>query len=607
MHTLSTWVKALVMVAVSAGVLWACGQSEPQIVQCVPRLVSIDTISAGLRDLEPDEFFERSYEQLLLRSPETVTAYGLAAMLSMPEDQLDDISDAYQNQTFDLQADILTLLESYDRNSLTQQQQRSYDVFHWMLEDALAGREFRRHRFAVSHWMSSPQNDLFLFFKDIHPLKTERDATNYISRLSQIENKLACLRENITLGRQTGVLPLRFMLEIAADQIRAIEPGAARSLAFYTELEIKLESIKELDASRRQYFLNKALAILEQSVIPAYQRLYETLQDLIPQAPLDGGCSRLPDGLNYYAYLLNHHTTTQLSSEEIHTLGLDEVERIQNQLRVLFDQLGYPQDETLPELFSRAAVDGDTIPKDQVIATYEQIIANARGKLDEAFDILPPFDVEVIEHPYGGFYLEGTLDGSRLGAFYAYAGSDLPRYDMPTLAYHETIPGHHLQISINQALNLPLFRRLGGAFTAYVEGWALYAEYLVKELGWYDTDIYADLGRLQYELYRAVRLVVDTGLHAKGWGFEQAVSYMVQNLGFSHNTAQGQVARYLVIPGQATAYKIGMLELLKLRKQAQDQLGQQFDLKEFHRVVLQSGRMPLGTLASVVSEYIQSH
>ena len=326
-------------------------------------------------------------------------------------------------------------------------------------------------------------------------------------------------------------------------------------------------------------------------------------------APTKVGVAQFRGGDEYYAYLLRHYTTTEMSADEVHELGMEELERIHGEMRAIFDQLGYPQDDSLGALFDRVAADGGLVSGTQVIATYEAILEQADENLDQAFDIRPQADVVVINSPIKGMYVSASLDGSRPGAFHAGpANSTEQRYAMPTLAYHEAIPGHHLQIALAQESDLPSFRNMMG-FTGYTEGWALYAEQLASELGWYKDDPYGDLGRLQAEAFRAARLVVDTGIHAKGWSFEKAADYFSQNTGYEMDDSvppEHQIARYVVWPGQSTAYKIGMLKMMELRQRAMDQLGDQFDLKEFHTVILSNGSVPLEVLERIVDDYIRA-
>jgi uncharacterized protein (DUF885 family) len=292
-----------------------------------------------------------------------------------------------------------------------------------------------------------------------------------------------------------------------------------------------------------------------------------------------------------------------MTADQIHELGLQEVERLRNEIRSEFDKLGYPQDKGFEDLFYRVAQEGGYLSGAEIAKGYEAILDQIDQKLDTVFDLRPKAKLVIIRDPVGGFYVPPAIDGSRPGAFYANVTGTIPKFGMPTLAYHEGAPVHHYQIALAQELNIPLFQKVGN-FTAYVEGWGLYAEQLTWEMGLYQDDPYGNLGRLQLELLRAMRLVADTGIHAKKWTYDQAVEYLMDNGGLSEGWAQTEVTRYLVIPGQATAYKIGMLKILELRQKAKDQLGPRFDIKQFHNAVLGHGQLPLAVLEQVVEEYI---
>jgi uncharacterized protein (DUF885 family) len=281
------------------------------------------------------------------------------------------------------------------------------------------------------------------------------------------------------------------------------------------------------------------------------------------------------------------------------------LERIHAEMRLIFDRLGYPQDADLTTMYSRVAQDGSIVSGDQVVSTYKTLIEDASRKVAPAFDLRPKADVIVIGGPTGGYYMPPAFDGSRPGAFYASATGSEARFGMPTLAYHEAIPGHHFQVAIAQEMDLPTLRRVV-EFTSYVEGWALYAEHLAWEIGFYKNDPYGDLGRLQAEAFRATRLVVDTGIHAKKWTFNQAVDYMIENTGMSRGSVEREISRYIVMPGQATAYDIGYLKIMQLRQRAKATLGDKFDLKEFHNVVLGNGAMPLDILDKTIDNYIST-
>jgi uncharacterized protein (DUF885 family) len=303
---------------------------------------------------------------------------------------------------------------------------------------------------------------------------------------------------------------------------------------------------------------------------------------------------------------LRHYSTLDLEAQTVHDVGSEEIERIHGEMRSRFAALGYPSSETIPQLYQRLIEEDGEVSGDQVLSTYTGIIREAEANLTAAFDTRPSASVVVIgDANGGGFYTAPSFDGSRPGAFYANTGGNPePRYAMPSLAYHEAVPGHHHQIGIAVDLdNQPLFRR-ALSFTAFAEGWALYAEWLAWDLGWYESDPAGDLGRLQWEALRAARLVIDTGIHALGWDYDQGVEYLVNNVGFDSRTlyAPRQISRYVAWPGQATAYMVGMLHIRDLRQSAEARLGSDFDLVEFHRTVLGRGSVPLGVLSNLVND-----
>ncbi len=562
----------------------------------------------SLEGLPVDEFFDKSYEILLTRNPEFITELGISQTYG-GNDRLTDISDSYIRETYELASGILDLLREYDRNSLTPEQKISYDMYEWYLDDLVRQQEFIYYDYPVTFFITGVQNQMTQFFTDIHPIASKEDAEDYIARLSQVDTKFDQLLEGLKLREEAGIIPPRFMVQWSLSGVNTIARGTARYLPFYTAFEEKVNGLEGLNAEEKQVLLTACESEVNESVIPAYKALKEYLEHLESIASTKDGVWQFPEGDDYYAYVLRHHTTTDMTAEEIHELGLREVERIHAEMRALFDELGYPQDESLSELFSRVAREQGYVDGNQVLARYEALIQQASQNLDAAFDIHPRTEVMVVGFPAGSaYYVPGSIDGSRPGVFYApVTSAGEPLYGMPTLAYHEAVPGHHFQLSIARELDLPLFRK-AISFTAFEEGWALYAERLAWELGWYENDPYGNLGRLQAEAFRAARLVVDTGIHAKGWTFDQALQYMDENVGYdpSVTNLRFEVGRYIAWPGQAASYKIGMMNLLELRQKAKDALGDRFDLKEFHRVILSHGDMPLEVLEKVVQDYIDT-
>ena len=569
-----------------------------------------DPLVAALQGLDLDSFFESSWRELSLRDPEGVLTAGVADLYGLEGAELTDISDAYQRRTYEMYGVVLDLLRLYNRDQLSPEQQVSYDVYEWWLELRVQEQEFMYYDYPVTFYpVTAVHEGLAHFFTDLHPIASLQDAQDYVTRLGHVDIKFEQLIEGLRLREGAGVIPPRFAIQWALYGVRHMASAGATDSPFYTAFAAKLDALPGVGEGQKADLLRAAESAIEGSVLPAYRALQEYLEYQESIAPTDDGLWQFPKGEAYYAYLLRRYTTTGLTADQIHELGLRELDRIHAEMRAIFDELGYPQDEALPDLFDRVAQDSGTIPASKVMDTYETIIDDAAQNLDAVFAIYPRTPVQVIESSIKGMYERAPRDGSRPAFFHAGPG-DTPEsyYAMPTLAYHEAIPGHHFQIALAQEADLPAFRTAVG-FTGFAEGWALYAERLAWELGWYDDDPYGDLGRLQAEAFRAARLVVDTGIHARRWTFEQALDFFVENVGFEQGDSVNpelEIARYVVWPGQSTSYLVGMLEILALRQRAMDRLGDRFDLKEFHTVVLRNGSMPLEVLEHVVDGYVES-
>ncbi len=589
----------------------------PETIEVLPSENGIDPIIASLSGLPIDQFFDESYKQLLLREPETLTYAHLSQEFGLRDDQLNDLSDTYIRQTQQLEVAILDLLRTYDREQLNPDQQLSYDIYEWDLDNRVRGHQFMYYDYPVTHFIFSYDFALNELFTELHELKTRENVEDYISRLSQVDRQVDQLLEGLKLREEAGAVPPDFIINMARGNLRDYlgmhsnnaDTILAQRLPVFSVFDESLADIQGLSTDEKTAFREAALQEIEDSFIPGYLKIIEYLDYLEPIATSDAGVWKFPNGEQYYVYLLRKETSTDLTPEEVHQLGLEEVDRIKAEMRLVFNELGYPADESFGESLSRAISEGgayntsNQAGKDEYIAAVEAIIAEADQRMDEVFDIGPSWGVEVVGGPMGGYYTPGAADGSRPGAYHvSIMGSGRNKFLEPTIAYHEAIPGHHYQIATGQALDLPLFRK-EGSFNGYVEGWALYAERLAYEMGLYEADPYGNIGRLQMELLRAVRLVADTGIHAKGWTREVARSYMDKAMGapgyFSY-----EVDRYVVTPAQATSYKIGMIKILELRQRAMDALGDQFDLKEFHNVVIGNGALPLQILKRLIDDYI---
>lgn len=584
----------------------------PPVPTPISNLPAVEELRNHLQGLDLETFFQVSFNALLTRSPEVILADGLEDVFGVEEPLLDDISQAYQFETHQMVTAILEMLSTYDRDTLPPTGQLSYDVYQWYLQDQLDAWEFRLYAYPATYFPhTSVHEDLLMLLADIHPIRDMQDARHYLARLGQVGSKIEQLIANLEESQQAGITPPRFAIQWAVyGSLGQFVDTPARQTSLYTTLQEKMAPLSSITPEDQQAVLDDAEGIITDQVLPAYKDLQIYLDGMTTYPGEDGGVWRLPQGDAYYVYQLRHFTSSDLTADEIHQLGLDELDRIHSEMRTVFEQLGYPSDLTIVQAYDRVAQEGGLVAGDQALTTFKNLITTAQERLGEAFTRLPKAQVIVVPDPYGDFYVRSSFDGSRPGAFYAGVG-DTPKelYAMPTLAYHETVPGHHLQIALAQELtNLPGFRQ-GLTFTAFTEGWALYAEQLAWELGWYQDDPYGYLGLLQARAFRAARLVVDTGLHAQGWTFSQAQDFFTQNTGFEvgdNVNPQHQIARYLVWPGQSVSYYIGYLKIMELRQQAMDELGDQFDLMDFHRVVLENGSLPLQLLERVVHDYIQA-
>jgi uncharacterized protein (DUF885 family) len=574
----------------------------------VPALPSLVTGSTGnlldgLEGLGIDDFFEQAYRRWLVRDPEGLTALGLADQYGVGDANLTDISDAFIRQTQVLEAGSLDLLRRYDRGTFSAAQTLTADIYDWFLDDLVRGHPFLYDDYPVNPVVTSVHFNLYSLFTIYHPLNNLQDAEDYRSRLSQVGRKLADLIDGLQRRRDHGVILPAFIIPIVLDDLDGTGRKPANTHPYYTTFTDRLTGVS---ADERADFLERVETEIKATVIPAYQQLSGFLTDLQAEASYQVGVWQIPEGTDYYAQCLRHHTTTGLNADEIHELGLQHLERIHAEMRSLFAGTGYPEEQSIASLYDRLTNDSGVYQGQAAVDAYEQAIRGAEAFLPQAFDIFPRAEVVVVGGPQGDYYTSPPYDGSRPGVFYARTDGATPCFGVKTLAYHETIPGHHTQIVIGQEqTGLPDLRR-EVFFTAYAEGWALYAERLMWELGAYTGDPQGDLGRLQAEAFRAARLVVDTGIHARQWGFDKAVETLSEATGFPTSYSQGQITRYSVWPGQATAYYMGFLKILEMRQKAMDALGERFDLKAFHRLVLQNGAMPLSILENQVDSYIQS-
>jgi uncharacterized protein (DUF885 family) len=558
----------------------------------------------ALQGLTLDEYYETSIAALVQRSPEGLIWRSLHEVYPQTDARLDNLSDAYQRETFELAQIALDALRTYDRSLLDADGQLNYDLYEWYLQDIVDRLPFMYHDFPATYGIFGVPRSTEQLFTEVHPMDSLEDAEDYVARLALIEAKFQQLEDHLDLQEERGIVEPALTMQVAINQLAPIAGTDGINNPYYRALADKTDGHPDITDAQRDALLNEAFSTFDSSIKRAYQSLLGKLQAQVSSAPMQIGVGQYLDGAAYYEYALKHHTTTDLTPAEIHQLGLDELVRIRAEmLDILVNELGYDPNLTLSQHFALVRQDGGVIPAANVKSTYEAIIEQANQDVSEAFDIFPTSDVVVIGVPFGGYYIGPSADGSRPGAFYAGTQNDESWFPMRSLAYHEAIPGHHTQIAIALDQDQPVYRAVQRS-TGFIEGWALYAERLAWELGWHDNDPYSNLGRLQYEALRASRLVMDTGIHSLGWTFEQAVQFNIDNIGATLGSSQGAAARYSVWPGQATAYMVGMLQILDERQRAMDALGPQFDLKAFHRALLTNGSVPLAFLDDIVDRYI---
>lgn len=566
-----------------------------------------------------NNYFNRVFIQYIWDKPEMLTRMRLFEQIGITDHNAkwNDDSVAAFDRDLDFLQGVTATVDEYDPQKLTEAERLSVTVLKELLGDPEMMRRYRYHDYPVNQ-LSGLQIQIPRFLDTFHRVDTAEDARHYISRLSGIGVKLDQNMEGLLIREEMGIIPPTFVIDKSVEIMNEFVSQPADENVLYVSFRDKLEDAQSISESEREAFLDAAKVEIETVVYPAYQGYIDYFSALRAKSNNDAGVWKLPDGEAFYNYRLRSHTTTDITSDEIHALGLAEVERIQGEMLNIFAAEGYDTSLGVKALFDQLAEEERFYYPDtdegraQILADYAKIIDEIDAGMAGAFNIKPKADLEVRRVPEfsektasGAYYNGPSRDGSRPGIFYAnlYDIKATPKYAMRTLAYHEGIPGHHFQRALLAELEgVPEFRKETG-FTAFAEGWALYAERLAWEMG-YQDDPYDNLGRLQAELMRAVRLVVDTGIHAKRWTREEAIDYMLTNTGIAESDVVAEIERYIVIPGQATSYKVGMMEILRLREEAKQALGEDFDIREFHDVILENGDLPLVAVRELVVKYI---
>ena len=587
------------------------------------------TSSESARDVEDESvrintWFEEQYEEELAFSPIQQTFLGVTEN----NDKIDDFSlEAQLEQLNWKRESVAEMRSSFDYEQLNADAKISYDLWEYQLAAIEAASQFR-----INGYVFEQMNAIHSFFPQLliafHTVEDVDDMQAYVSRIEATE---VALDQLVTLSQEAaaaGVRPPRFAFESVIDSAGQIITGApftnGDDSAIWADAQQKIATLREaetINQTQADALADAARAALLDHWQPAYERLIAWQQeDIVNTSEISQGVGALPDGEAYYNERLANQTTTDLTADEIHQIGLDEVARLKAEMEVIKNSVGFDGDLRAFFTMLRDSKDDqrhyypDTDEGRQAyIDDAKAAIENIKAELATYFGILPKADLEVRrvepfrEQPGAAqHYFPGTPDGSRPGIYYAHLSdmTAMPKGELEVIAYHEGLPGHHMQIAIQQELeSVPTFRTQAG-FTAYSEGWGLYSELLAKEMEGTYTDPYSDFGRLGSEIWRAIRLVLDTGLHAKGWTEEQAVQYFLDNSAITEAQARSEVQRYMVLPGQATSYKIGMLKILELREKAEQALGDKFDIRGFHDAVLGGGAVPLSVLETMVDQWI---
>ncbi|SEK28736.1 Uncharacterized conserved protein, DUF885 familyt [Aquimarina amphilecti] len=573
-----------------------------------------------------NHFYDKVFVELALESPELTTSMGIPVIYDWSKDELDDISDIKQWESFNKMKEDYETLQSYDFENQSEANKLNTKILGFYLEGLMEGEQFFYHDYPVNQ-MGGIQSSLPSLMENSHKLRDKSDAEAYITRLTKFETKFDQLIENLKIRENEGVIPPKFVMDRVIDEMNGFvgansgEESAVRTNILYTNFQTKIDELEDLSDEEKDDLKKQVEDKIQTSVFGAYKKLIEYFKQLKSKATTDDGVWKLPNGEAFYRYQLKQRTTTDLDPEEVHKIGLSEVARIKGEMQEILSAEGYVDStKTLGAIIQelnkeeRFLFPNNDDGRKMVIDEYDRILSEISAGLDNAFDVRPKAGLEVKRVPEfkeegsaGAYYTRPAMDGSRGGVFYANLRNvhESVKFGMKTLAYHEGVPGHHFQIAIQSELEgVPIFRTIG-LFTSYIEGWALYSEQLAWELGFYENDPFGNLGRLQAEMFRAVRLVVDTGIHHKKWTREQAIDYMVQNTGMTTTEVTTEIERYIVWPGQACAYKIGMLKILELREKAKQQLGDKFDLRDFHNAVLKNGAVPLDILEEIIDSYIE--
>lgn len=599
-------------------VLGACGQAPKQESASVetPASSEVAETKAMSESEKANQLFEDIFMENVMRSPMYQSYLGIKT----DQDKWDDLSSEREQEDHELQKEQLARVKAINVEQLDEQTKLSWQLMVQQLQNGIDDYKWRNYNYPVNQMFGLHSSVASLLINQ-HRIGDVADAEAYISRLNGLPKLFEQLVANLNVRAEQGIIAPKFVYPYVINDSQNIITGApfddGEDSTLWADFSGKVAAL-EIEDAQKQALLNDAKSALLNSVKPAYESLIAGVKNIEAQADDKDGAWKFPEGETFYNNALARTTTTDLTAQEIHQIGLDEVERIHDEMRAIMKKVGF--EGTLQDFFVHMRDNEQFVyasteeGRQRYLDEATALIDNMKARLDELFITKPKADlivkaVEPFREKSAGkaFYQQPSMDGTRPGTYYAnlYDMASMPTYQMEALAYHEGVPGHHMQIAIAQELEgIPKFRKFG-RYTAYTEGWGLYSELVPKEIGLYE-DPYSDFGRLAMELWRACRLVVDTGIHAMKWTREQGIDYYVNNTPNAKADAVKMVERHIVMPSQATAYKIGMNKIIELREKAKAEMGDKFDIREFHDIVLANGPVPLDVLAGFVDEYIAS-
>ena len=558
--------------------------------------------------------------QMLLDSPELMTSLGIVdnSVLDFHSDKLDRYDKASDEAMLELLHKSREGLNAYGPEGLDGQELLSWKIVAWFFDDLIRQSEFDYGSYRGNQ-ISGIMVNMPQFLTDRHQIVDQRSAQRYLSRLTEFARVIEEVRIRVLDDRDNGTVPPDFIIRGALNGMRQFVDGGASANPLVTTLRDRLEKVASINEKRVLEITQQASDLVHIKILPQYAEMIAVFEELLEESDHSAGIWRLPQGDKIYEAALRSNNSTTLSADEIHQLGLQEVARIEIEMDKIVADQGLSKGPLVDRIRHLMTLPEHNWPntdegREQQIGYLNQVNDEIMSMVEDYFITIPPQPLEILRVPEyaqdsapAGYYQPPAFDGSTAGRFYINQKDtrDNPRWTLPTLMYHEGAPGHHFQLSAAQLIeNVPFLRKVS-PFTAYAEGWALYAEQIAKtDMGMYDNDPLGDLGRLQAEMFRAVRLVVDTGMHAKRWSREKAIDYMLSKTGMTEAEVTREIERYVVWPGQATAYKVGQLYILRLRAMAEQQLGEKFELREFHEMILLNGAMPLEILEESVIGWI---